>query len=86
MGASTRTSLRGGAYGARSPTNPLYVPRTFQGGASKARESMAWRCDMHPAWDRDFRWLAFNGRPGGKRRQVLISYLGDPARLGELVA
>jgi len=40
---------------------------------------------MHPAWDRDFRWLAFNGRPGGKRRQVLISYLGDPARLGGLV-
>ena len=30
---------------------------------------------MHPAWDRDFRWLAFNGRPGGKRRQVLISYI-----------
>eukprot|EP01041_Mallomonas_annulata_P001728 gene1728-3346_t len=36
-----------------------------------------WRCDMHPAWSRDFRWLAMNGRPGGNMRQVLVGFFGD---------
>ena len=54
------------------------------GGMDKSRESMAWRCDMHPAWDRSFRWLAFNGRPDGERRQVLVSFMGDPEGLASL--
>ena len=30
----------------------------------------AWRCDLHPAWDRSYSWLALNGRPSGGLRQV----------------
>lgn len=41
-----------------------------------SKHQHAWRCDMHPTWDPSYRWLAFNGRPGGKNRQVLISYTG----------
>ena len=38
-----------------------------------------WRVDPHPAWDRSFRWAAFNACPDGVRRV----YLAD---LSELVA
>lgn len=37
----------------------------------------SWRCDPHIAWDRSYKWIAFNGRPSGGNRQVLISYLGN---------
>ena len=53
----------------------------FGGTDSRSRESAAWRCELHPAFDRHFKWVAFNGRPDGKRRQVMASYLGDPAEL-----
>ena len=39
----------------------------------------AWRCDPHVTFDNSRRWIAFNARPYGKTRQVLIGYLGvDP--------
>jgi hypothetical protein len=40
---------------------------------------MSWRCDMHPAWSRDFKWLALNARPfsNGHQRGVLIAYVGS---------
>jgi hypothetical protein len=37
----------------------------------------SWRCDPHITWDRSYKWIAFNGRPTGGNRQVLISYLGN---------
>ena len=36
----------------------------FGGTSSNSRNSMAWRCDMHPAFNRNFTWIAFNARPG----------------------
>jgi Tol biopolymer transport system component len=44
----------------------------------------AWRCDPHPVWSRDHRWVAFNGRPGGTNRQVMIAYLGTELDLKNL--
>jgi hypothetical protein len=49
--------------------------------SSASSSSDLWRCDLFPAFDSSFRWVAFHGRPDGKRRQVLVSYLGDPAEL-----
>lgn len=37
----------------------------------------AWRCDMHPSWSRDFQFIAFNGRPQGGLRQVLVARLSN---------
>jgi Tol biopolymer transport system component len=54
------------------------------GKARRSRESNAWRCDPHPAWSRDYRWIAFNGRPAGGERQVMIAYLGDENDIEEL--
>lgn len=43
-------------------------------------EDKSWRCDLHPAWSRDYQWVAINGRPGGGERQVLLVFVGpDPA-------
>lgn len=43
-------------------------------------EDKSWRCDLHPAWSRDFHWVAINGRPQGAERQVLLVHIGpDPA-------
>ena len=43
-----------------------------------SRHALAWRCDMHPAWNtRNYRWIAFNGRPEGDNRQVMVSYVGE---------
>mmetsp|Transcript_31868 Transcript_31868/g.53270 ORF Transcript_31868/g.53270 Transcript_31868/m.53270 type:complete len:348 (+) Transcript_31868:662-1705(+) len=36
----------------------------------------SWRCDMHPAWSRDFQWVAVNGRPQGGGRQVVVVHVG----------
>lgn len=44
---------------------------------AKSRSGDIWRCDMHPTWSRDFKYLVFNGRVNGGNRQVLVSYLGD---------
>ena len=41
---------------------------------SKKRQLNAWRCDMHPSWSRDFKWIAFNGRPHHGLRQVPSFY------------
>ena len=48
------------------------------------REINAWRCDLHPVWSRDFKFIAFNGRPDNGSRQVLVSYMGDESFLKEL--
>ena len=46
------------------------------------KEKRAWRCDMHPAFSRGGDWVAFNARPHGSSRELLISYIGtDPTRL-----
>ena len=39
-------------------------------------EDKSWRCDMHPAWSRDYQWVAINGRPGGQERQVIVVHVG----------
>lgn len=76
----THRSRRGDAWA-------LKVPLSSKPGKGELRDSdrsqisskhqHAWRCDMHPSWDTtNYRWLAFNGRPGGGNRQVLISYTG----------
>jgi hypothetical protein len=44
-------------------------------GATK-KETHAWRCDPHPAWSRDYRWITFAGRPNGGPRQVMVAYIG----------
>jgi len=36
-----------------------------------------WRCDPHPAWSRDGRWLAINVRSNGGMRQVMVFFMGD---------
>lgn len=53
------------------------------GVTKQPSQSRAWRCDPHPAIDsKTHSWIAFNGRPTGGNRQVLIAYLGkDPYRL-----
>jgi len=51
------------------------APRRLAGSGGR------WRCDLFPVFDRSFKWVAFHGRPDGKRRQVLFSYLGDPSEL-----
>ncbi len=40
-------------------------------------EERTWRCDVHPAWSRDFKWLALNVRINGNTRQVVIAYIGE---------
>ena len=76
----THKSSRGDAWALR-------VPLFSEPGRGELRESdrskisskhqHAWRCDMHPTWDTtNYRWLAFNGRPDGGNRQVLVSYTG----------
>lgn len=50
-----------------SPTSPLVLV---------LEEDKSWRCDLHPAWSRDFQWVAINGRPRGRERQVVLLYLG----------
>lgn len=40
-----------------------------------------WRCDMHPAFSRDGRWMAINARTDGHQRHVVIGYLGDDYEL-----
>jgi hypothetical protein len=40
------------------------------------RRVLALRVDPHPAWDRDFRRIAFNACPDG-RRQVFVADLRD---------
>ena len=32
-----------------------------------------WRCDLHPAWNRNYTMFTINGRPDGTDRQVIIS-------------
>jgi hypothetical protein len=39
-------------------------------------EDKSWRCDLHPAWSRDFLHVAINGRPTGGERQVLLMHVG----------
>ena len=54
--------------------------------ALASKWSAAWRCDLHPAWDRSYSWLALNGRPSGGARQVLIAYMGAGAGMNESLA
>ena len=42
-----------------------------------AKEARAWRCDAHPAWSRDHRWVALTARPYGLGREVIIAYVGS---------
>ena len=47
----------------------------------------AWRCDMHPSWSNDFQLIAFNGRPRGGLRQVLVARMSsDEGTLEQLFA
>lgn len=40
------------------------------------KEIRAWRCDMHAAFSNDGNWVAFNGRPHGTNREVIIAHIG----------
>jgi len=56
----------------------LASPRPAYFATLPLKERRAWqRCDMHPAWSRRGDWVAFNGRPDGVVRQLLIAYVGD---------
>lgn len=39
-------------------------------------EDKSWRCDLHPAWNRDFTAVTINARPYGGERQVILLHLG----------
>jgi len=62
-----------------SPFVPLQVPvitHKTKGSLSPHAHTAVgrWRCDPHPAWSRDFRYIAVNARLGssGGLRQVLV--------------
>jgi hypothetical protein len=44
-------------------------------------ERGSWRCDPHPAWSKDYQWLALNAYVPSKdktaQRQVVVVYVGD---------
>jgi hypothetical protein len=40
-------------------------------------EDKSWRCDLHPAWNRDFSAVTINARPTGGDRQVVLLTLGS---------
>ena len=44
---------------------------------SKDRVLTSWRCDVHPAWSRDYQWVALNSRANNGNRQVLVAYIGN---------
>ena len=50
---------------------------SFLRNSPKNRILSSWRCDVHPAWNRDFTWVAFNSRNENGNRQVLIAHIGD---------
>ena len=50
---------------------------SFLHGSPKSRVLSSWRCDVHPAWNRDFTWVALNTRNKNGNRQVLIAYIGN---------
>ncbi len=37
----------------------------------------AWRCDLHSTFDSKHNWIVYNGRPEGKGRQIMMSYIGN---------
>ena len=39
------------------------------------KEKRAWRCDMHPSFSRSGNWVAFNARPYGASRELLIAHV-----------
>jgi hypothetical protein len=41
---------------------------------------LSWRCDMHPAFSRDYQWLIINGRPDGQNRQLMLLKLGSASQ------
>ena len=51
------------------------IPGQHSKRPHKMEEDKSWRCDLHPAWSRDFRRIAINGRPAGGDRQVLVLQL-----------
>lgn len=66
----------------------LASPRPAYLATLPIKERRAWqRCDMHPAWSRTGAWVAFNARPNGVVRQLMIAYIGDsPGSLFPLAA
>ena len=61
----SRSSGGGGAMQVRTESDTAEV------------EDASWRCDMHPAFSRDYQWVAINGRPGGGERQVVVMHIGN---------
>ena len=58
---------------------------TSSGSTISKKELNAWRCDPHPSWSRDYRWITFNGRPEGGLVSLMMStsarICGDTASL-----
>ena len=44
-------------------------------GNSNDRDK-SWRCDLHIAWSRNYRYIAVNGRTNGGNRQLLLASVG----------
>lgn len=60
---------------ATCPAPPALLQHALSQGPMQ--EDKSWRCDLHPAWSRDFTLVAVNGRPGGSERQVVLLEVGS---------
>ena len=82
LAVSTQSSAdtKGKSLGERdSSTTPDPPPNSSPNSDSKIPRNIrnSWRCDLHPVWDRSRRLIAFNGKPGGGGRQVIIAALEE---------
>jgi hypothetical protein len=58
----------------RTETHPVRI------GIKSASPNGEWRIDPHPAWDKTWRYVSFNGTTGSTRRLFLADFgplLGD---------
>jgi hypothetical protein len=71
MGAEKASSARSAEHTPRVGRDLSILPPMLM------EEDKSWRCDLHPAWNRDFTAVAINARPTGGERQVLLLTLGS---------
>jgi hypothetical protein len=71
MRAEKASSARSAGYAAPLERDLNMLPRMLM------EEDKSWRCDLHPAWNRDFTAVAINARPAGGDRQVVLLTLGS---------
>jgi hypothetical protein len=71
MGAEKASSARSAEYAPSLERDLTVLPRMVM------EEDKSWRCDLHPAWNRDFTAVAINARPTGGDRQVVLLTLSS---------